>query len=337
MTVRVRPRAPTGGSAGLRNRASHARTGGFDTRSLHHPGGRRWVSGIALQAKPCGSIPQSSTNRIPPPRPATPGRFHFGHPGDSVFADRSGDRFCPRSPPTRLFWTSRSGSITGWWMTKAEAGRLGFFAGAKARSDRAVKRRSAHEKKCGFCGKPLDYARRRNKFCGHVCSARYTNRRRTRRGTRKACELCKTQFSPTRQAQRFCSAACAVRYRREAYIAAWKAGQIAGGTWAGVSSIVRWWLLSTRGMRCERCGWAEVNTATGAVPVQVDHRDGNPNNHRPENLQILCPNCHSLTPTFGGLNRGKGRKERYAGVGQSAGSRLGTAETGVQVSPPAPN
>jgi hypothetical protein len=27
-------------------------------------------------------------------------------------------------------------------------------------------------------------------------------------------------------------------------------------------------------------------------------------------LEILCPNCHSLTPTYGGLNRGKGRKLR---------------------------
>jgi hypothetical protein len=25
----------------------------------------------------------------------------------------------------------------------------------------------------------------------------------------------------------------------------------------------------------------------------------------------LCPNCHSLTPTYGFLNKGNGRKKRY--------------------------
>lgn len=45
--------------------------------------------------------------------------------------------------------------------------------------------------------------------------------------------------------------------------------------------------------------------------MQIDHIDGDYKNCRPENLRILCPNCHSLTPTFGALNKGKGRKLRY--------------------------
>ena len=48
-----------------------------------------------------------------------------------------------------------------------------------------------------------------------------------------------------------------------------------------------------------------------AVILNIDHVDGCRENCREENLQLLCPNCHSLTLTFGSLNRGNGRATRY--------------------------
>ena len=32
--------------------------------------------------------------------------------------------------------------------------------------------------------------------------------------------------------------------------------------------------------------------------LQLHHKNGNPLDDRLENLQILCPNCHSQTDTF---------------------------------------
>ena len=32
--------------------------------------------------------------------------------------------------------------------------------------------------------------------------------------------------------------------------------------------------------------------------MELHHKDGNNKNSKLENLQILCPNCHSQTPTF---------------------------------------
>lgn len=37
---------------------------------------------------------------------------------------------------------------------------------------------------------------------------------------------------------------------------------------------------------------------------------GNYSNNLESNLILLCPNCHSLTSTYKGANRGHGRKER---------------------------
>jgi hypothetical protein len=69
------------------------------------------------------------------------------------------------------------------------------------------------------------------------------------------------------------------------------------------------------GERCARCGWAQRHVKTGKVPVEVEHVDGNWENNRLDNLTLLCPNCHALTPTFRALNWGRGRAHRLGGRG----------------------
>lgn len=49
-----------------------------------------------------------------------------------------------------------------------------------------------------------------------------------------------------------------------------------------------------------------------SIPLHVDHEDGDPTNNTESNLRALCPNCHSLTSTYGALNRGRGRATRRA-------------------------
>lgn len=77
-----------------------------------------------------------------------------------------------------------------------------------------------------------------------------------------------------------------------------------------MSKILRDHLIAQVGNRCSRCGWAEVNPTSGKVPLTVDHIDGDPTRSTPDNLAVLCPSCHSLTPTYGALNYGSGRDAR---------------------------
>lgn len=53
-----------------------------------------------------------------------------------------------------------------------------------------------------------------------------------------------------------------------------------------------------REYKCECCGIKEWNGKP--ISLQVHHIDGNHFNNTLENLQILCPNCHSQTKTFCG-------------------------------------
>lgn len=59
---------------------------------------------------------------------------------------------------------------------------------------------------------------------------------------------------------------------------------------------------------CEQCGWAE-RTTEGYLPLELDHINGDRHDNRLENLRVLCPNCHSLTPNHRG-RAGKGTRRR---------------------------
>jgi hypothetical protein len=55
--------------------------------------------------------------------------------------------------------------------------------------------------------------------------------------------------------------------------------------------------------RCCRCGWHEKLPGAKHTPCELHHKDGDSSNHAFENLEIICPNCHSLTPTYRARNK----------------------------------
>ena len=54
--------------------------------------------------------------------------------------------------------------------------------------------------------------------------------------------------------------------------------------------------------RCEECGWAK-HALDGRLPLELHHINGDAKDNRLENLQILCPNCHSLKPNYRGRKK----------------------------------
>lgn len=110
---------------------------------------------------------------------------------------------------------------------------------------------------------------------------------------------------------KYCSNKCQVEYQYNDYISEWKKGNkdgLSGKHW--VSDYIRRYLYEKYHNACSECGWNKTNPFTKKIPLEIEHIDGDYTNNKEENLKLLCPNCHSLTPTYKGANLGNGRKYR---------------------------
>lgn len=60
-------------------------------------------------------------------------------------------------------------------------------------------------------------------------------------------------------------------------------------------------LFDEQGGACNHC---KLTTWMGKpIPLELEHKDGDRTNNSRKNLELICPNCHSLTPTWRGRNK----------------------------------
>lgn len=125
------------------------------------------------------------------------------------------------------------------------------------------------------------------------------------RGRRKediVCPNCGKKFTPPSSKSKFCCIKCSGEYVYKQNVSKWKSGELSGTSGYTYSGYVKKYLLDKYNCKCQKCGWGEINPYTKLVPLQVHHIDGDSTNNREENLELLCPNCHSLTDNYGSRN-----------------------------------
>ena len=102
---------------------------------------------------------------------------------------------------------------------------------------------------------------------------------------------------------KFCNNTCHAEYNRKQYIERWKQGLETGTVGEDIIAIaVRKYMFEKHNNSCQKCGWNQINSFTGLVPLQIHHIDGDCKNNQENNLELLCPNCHALTENFGSRN-----------------------------------
>lgn len=161
------------------------------------------------------------------------------------------------------------------------------------------------ERQCLFCKKPFKTTiKNKRKFCNHSCSAKYGN---LNRGNfihgESECLNCNKKINGKKK---YCTNKCQGEYVKKITFK-----KIENGDTSFYEKRYKDYLIEKYGEKCMICGWDEKHPVTGKVPIQLEHIDGNSENNSLNNLKLLCPNHHSLTPTYGALNKGHGRKERY--------------------------
>jgi len=194
--------------------------------------------------------------------------------------------------------------------------------------------------KCTYCGEEVEKEANqiklyRNSFCNSSCAAKYNNAvspKRQKEGEFRNCLNCQKEIYITkldiekalkglkgRTNGLYCSNRCQMDYQwnnKKQFILN---NGIEALAYTGENKhhsydrllkaiIIEQNPHGETGRACWHCGWEEENPFTGRIPIQINHIDGDPLNNKISNLEIVCPNCHSLGEFFG--SRGKGGRGR---------------------------
>ena len=95
----------------------------------------------------------------------------------------------------------------------------------------------------------------------------------------------------------YCSISCQGLYQSKLKAEAFKRGEYKGKKMLYAKG--RWnrrLLTEEFGEKCSSCGIEEWNGKP--ITLEVNHIDGQAYNNVLENLELLCPNCHSQPSTF---------------------------------------
>lgn len=164
--------------------------------------------------------------------------------------------------------------------------------------------------KCSNCEKFLLYKQRHNKYCSSSCAAKTNNTLSPKRISKYKEKECKCCLKSIKTKEDFCEMKCRNDFLYMERFLEWYYN---AGDFSGSALLIKGYITMMVGYKCSECGISTYNDKP--LTLHLEHKDGNAINNSKENLCLLCPNCHALTPTYGARNIGNGkrtwRNERY--------------------------
>ena len=165
--------------------------------------------------------------------------------------------------------------------------------------------------KCSECDKEFTNHQSLNAHkIAHKNGQRYSVSRKLKEETFNCIECDTIKKRTTGHAEnKFCSNNCQHQYMFKERIKKWIEDPTTGNSKAGAAVWVKRFILQKQNYKCSKCGIQDWNNKP--ITLELEHKDGNSSNNTEENLECLCPNCHSQTSTYKAKNKGNGRKLRY--------------------------
>lgn len=171
--------------------------------------------------------------------------------------------------------------------------------------------------RCEQCLVEFETTKKNAKYCTRSCLYAALRILKSKKRYPKKCIGCNEFYNhtPKTYGKKYCSLKCKEQTRRLKWLNAWKAGEKLGycGAVQGISVVIRRYLFEKYNNKCCKCGWAEIHPVTGNIPLEINHIDGIASNCSESNLELICPNCHSLTPNFRSLNKVSSRRKSKNG------------------------
>ena len=198
-------------------------------------------------------------------------------------------------------------------MSRAECGRLGYLKTQKIHEQRYKIRKMEYDKNpkfCKNCTQKISFNKKQNNYCNQRCAGLSRGKNSKASGI-KICNYCQEQYKSYITTSKYCSPKCHRNFEFNSIIKQWKNGNKKGyrGKTMQISEWLRKYLFIKYQNKCYKCGWGDIHPITGKPPLEVNHIDGDASNCKEENLELICPNCHSLTPNCRALNK-KSLRER---------------------------
>jgi hypothetical protein len=166
---------------------------------------------------------------------------------------------------------------------------------------------------CQNCEKELTTGQ--YKYCSQSCSATQNNKKYPKRKKEKVgldnCVNCNKSLTNC-SGLKYCCQSCQHEFQNKENLKSWLNGNDKGytGETKQLKGYIRNFLLKEAEHKCSKCGWCEIHPITNKTPLEINHIDGDACNCKPENLEVLCPSCHSLTYNFRALNKDSKRKRK---------------------------
>lgn len=193
--------------------------------------------------------------------------------------------------------------------------------GAISNREKRIKEYNKNPNYCKQCGKKIEIqdgeipsVTRQRHYCSKECRNKHQSEIMIgntlgKKHKESHCLNCGNKLN--RHQGKYCCSKCQGEYQYKKYIERWKSGLENGmkGTYQLSNYIIRY-IKEKYNNKCCRCGWNEINPFTNNVPLEIHHKDGDYINNDESNLELLCPNCHSLTNTYKNALNHEGRHGR---------------------------